>query len=183
MARARLGRGDELSSSICRPPPRCPACSTVGLYRDRHCDRLQHESAVLDRVRRFGARAHRAVRLGRRLSRRNWRQTPGAAGVDARSVARAVRRAGVRRHGPGAGARVRAAGRRRLDRQEHLPHQFRSRIVVVPRRNPMQPAARHRLSGARSMRHVHAVPRGVPDAGAGGSRRTRFDALRVVPHD
>ena len=38
-----------------------------------------------------GARAHRALRVGRRLSRRDRGASRGAAGVDARRVARAVR--------------------------------------------------------------------------------------------
>ena len=68
-------------------------------------------------------RAHRALRVGRRLSRRDRRAAGRAARLDARSVAGAVRGARLRRHRPGAGARLRAARRHRLDRQEHLRHQ------------------------------------------------------------
>ena len=38
-------------------------------------------------------------------------------------------------------------------------------------------------AGARSVRHVHAVPRGVPDAGARRAGRARRDALHLVPDD
>ena len=80
------------------------------------------------------------------------------------AVAGAVRGARLRRHRPGAGARLRAARRHRLDRQEHLRHQPGARLVDLPRRDHLQPAARGRRAVARSVRHVHAVPRGVSDA-------------------
>ena len=35
----------------------------------------------------------------------------------------------------------------------------------------------------RPVRLVHAVPRGVSDAGAGGARRARFDAMHLLPDD
>ena len=49
-----------------------------------------------------------------------------AARVDARAHPRAVRGARLRRHRPGAGARLRAARRHRLDRQEHAASSTRS---------------------------------------------------------
>ncbi len=59
----------------------------------------------------------------------------------------------------------------------------RARIVDLPRRNHLQPAARRRRAGARSVRHLHAVPRGVSDAGARRAGRARFDALHFVSDD
>ena len=90
------------------------------------------------------------------------------------AVARAVRGARLRRHRPGAGARLRAARRHRLDRQEHLRHQPRARLVDLSRRDHLQPAARGRRARARSVRHLHAVPRGLSDAGARRARRARL---------
>ncbi len=55
-------------------------------------------------------------------------------------LARAVRRACLRGHRSGAGARVRAVRRARLDRQEHLPDQPRARVVAVPRRDHLHAA-------------------------------------------
>ena len=88
------------------------------------------------------ARARGALRLGRRLPRGDRIAARGAARVDARAVARAVRSARLRRHGPGAGARLRAPCRHRVDRQEHLRHQPRARIVDLSRRDHLQPGAR-----------------------------------------
>ena len=88
----------------------------------------------------------------------------------------AVRGARLRRHRAGAGARLRAARRHRLDREEHLRDQpelgswmFLSVIICS------LPLERGR-AGARSVRHLHAVHRGVPDAGARRARRARRDA-------
>ena len=50
-------------------------------------------------------------------------------------------------------------------------------------RDHLQPAARRRRAGARSVRHVHAVPRGVSDAGARRAGRPRLDALHFVSDD
>ena len=47
----------------------------------------------------------------------------------------------------------------------------------------LQPAAGRRRAVARSVRHVHAVPRGVPDTGAGRAGRPRFDPLHFVSDD
>ena len=90
-------------------------------------------------------------------------------------AARAVRGACLRRHRARSGARLRAARRHRLDRQEHLRHQSRARLVDVSRRDHLQPAARDRRAGVRSVRHLHALPRGLSDAGARGARRARLD--------
>ena len=118
---------------------------------------------VLDRVRRSRARARRALRVGRRLPRRDRRPAGGAARVDAGRLAGAVRGARLRRHRTRAGARVRAARRRRLDRQEHLRHPPGARVVDLSRRDPLQPAARRRSARARPVRHLHPLPGGVSD--------------------
>ena len=57
------------------------------------------------------------------------------------------------------------------------------RIVDLSRRDHLQPAARARRAGARSVRHLHAVPRGVSDAGDRRARRARCDALHLVSDD
>ena len=46
-----------------------------------------------------------------------------------------------------------------------------------------QPAARARFAVARSMRHLYAVPRGLPDRRVRGAVRARCDQVRVVSHD
>ena len=61
------------------------ACAALGAHGHRHRHRLQHRPAVLDRDRRSRARADRALRVGRRLPRRDRRAARRAAGVDARS--------------------------------------------------------------------------------------------------
>ena len=146
-----LTRGYAGDMAICRDGRRAarrPARPAVGAVGHRHRHQLQHRPAVFDRVRRSGARADRALRVGRRLPRghaaRGWtRCWPGCA----RRIARAVRGACLRRHRPGPGARLRAARRHRLDRQEHLRHQPAARLVDVPRRDHLQPAARARSAG------------------------------------
>ena len=130
---------------------------------------------------RCAPRAHRQVRLGRRLSRCDDGTAGGARGLDARGVSRAVRGARVCRHRSRAGARLRAACRHRVDRKEHLRHQPAARIVDVPRRNHLQSAARRRRARLRPVRHVHAVPRGLPDTGARGPWRARCDSVRLLP--
>ena len=93
--------------------------------RHRHRHPLQHRPART-RSTAAGRRAHLALRLGRRLPRRPEAAARRAGRVDAPGVAAAVRRADLRGHRPGAGARLRAVRRPGMDRQEHLPHQCRS---------------------------------------------------------
>ena len=120
VARSRLRRR---RWPICSGPPdarRRPPRPAVGADGHRHRHDLQHRPAVLDRVRRSRPRAHRALRVGRRLPRRDRRSGMEALLAWMRdAVARAVRGARLRRHRSGAGARLRAARRHRLDRQEH----------------------------------------------------------------
>ena len=91
----------------------------------------------------------------RRLSRRSvWRAEPG-----------------IRRHGPGARARPRGAGRPRLDRQEHDAAPAGPRVVVLHRRAADHRRARARCAAARSLRLVPRLSRRLPDRGL-SSRRT-----------
>ena len=99
-----------------------------------------------------------AIRVGRRLPRRHRRAPRGPARLDAASSRRAVRGARLRRHGPGAGARVRAARRPRLDWEEHLPHQRRSRVMDLPGEIICSLALEPDAPVARSVRHLHVVP-------------------------
>ena len=55
--------------------------------------------------------------------------------------------------------------------------------MAAARRDHLQPAARARRTVARSMRYMHAVPRGVPDRGIRRAARARRDQVRVIPHD
>ena len=89
----------------------------------------------------------------------------------------------LRRYRAGPGARVRAARRARLDRQEQLPDQRGARILAVPVGDHLQSRASARRSRARSMRDLHGVPRRVSDRRAHRARRARFAALPVLPDD
>ncbi len=111
-------------------------------------DRTGPRDAVVSRY-AWGDDYHVIVRQRARRARR----------VDAGGASRAVRHADLRRYRPGPGARVRAVRGPRLDRQEHLPHQSRARLVALPRLPDLQPAARARRARARSVRHLHRLPR------------------------
>ena len=79
------------------------------------------------------------------------------------AAAGAVRRRALRRQASRAGARLRAARRPWLDRQEHLPDQPRAGFVDVPRRHRDQPRARARRARLRSVRRLHALHRRLSD--------------------
>ncbi len=89
----------------------------------------------------------------------------------------------LRRYRTGPGARVRAVRRDWLDRQEHVPHQRRARIVGVPVGRHQQPRARAGRAGARPVRDVRALSRRLPDRCAGRTARDGCHALPVVPDD
>ena len=84
MARSRVRGRDGVPASHRRSPGRCPSRRPVGAHGHRHRHGLQHRSPVFDRVRRPRPRADRALRLGRRLPRRDRRRgssrcSPGCA--------------------------------------------------------------------------------------------------------
>ena len=132
-----------------RPPRRRPPRPAVGPHRHRHRHHLQHRPALLDRVRRSGARADRALRLGRRLSRRARARgsTRWSRGCAQRSPEPFEARAYVDTGPVQERVYAQHAGHR-LDRQEHLRDQPRARLVDLPGRDHLQPAARARCAGA-----------------------------------
>ena len=126
------------------------------------------------------------------------RATPGATTITSSSSARLermvewlrersgrrARGARLRRHRPGPGARLRAARRPRLDRQEHLRDQPRARLLDFPVGDHLQSGCSRPMRRARPVRDLHAVPRGVPDRRADRRPYTLdLDAVPVVPDD
>ncbi len=130
-----------------------------------------------------GQARDRALRVGRRLSRRDRGTSGSARPMDARGVARALRRAHVCRHRSGAGACLRPTRGHRVDWQEHVRDQSGARIVDLSRRDSLQSSARFRRAVARSMRHLHALPRSVSHASHRRAGAARLDTLHLVPHD
>ena len=156
-----------------------PSARTVVVLRHG----LQHRSPVLDRVRGQQAGGDRAVCLGRRLSPRDPVAPRSDGRVAARGSGRRARSESLRRHRPGPGARLRAARRARMDRQEHLRDQPRPGLLDFPLRDHHQPGARAGRARAGPVRDLHVVPRGVPDRRADGALHARFTTVPVVPHD
>ena len=163
VARARLCRRDALPAPIGRPARRRAARPAVGALRDLARDRLQHRPALLGR------------QPPTRIARRS-RAMPGAttttSSFSAGSMSlldwlraicrRRFRRPRLCRYRTGAGARLRAVRRARLDRQEHLPDQSGARLVDLPVRDHLQPRSRAGRADLRSVRNLHAVPRRCP---------------------
>ena len=183
VAEARLRRRHELPRAHPPRPQRRAPRPAVGAIGHRHRHQLQHAAAVLDRDRRSRRGADRALRLGRRLSRGRAAADECALAVDASGAPGAVRGLGLRRHRPDPGTRLCAARRHRLDRQAHLRDQRQARVVDLPVDHPVQPAARSRSAGDRSLRHLHQVPRRLPDRRDRRAVRARRTALPVVPDD
>ena len=132
------------------------------------------------RPRRPGARLDLALRLGRRLPRRDeGAARPGAGRGCARG--RSLRGERVRRHRARRGAGVRGRGGPRRVGQEHLPAAPRARVVVLPGRDRerARPAARRAAAGP--VRQLHRLPRRLPDRRAAGALRARRDALHQLP--
>ena len=154
-----------------------------GTIRDLARRRVQRGPPVFHRERGPGRRRDRAVRLGRRLSRRDRRPPVEARRGAPRGGGRLVRSPRLCGHRPGAGAGVRAVRGARMDRQEHVPDQPGARLVDLPGRDHHQPRARARRARPRSVRDVHAVSRSVSDRSSGGAARARLHALPVVSHD
>ena len=179
-----LRRRDGVPASLGRAPRRRPPRPPVRADRHRHRHCLQHRPAVLDRVRRSRSRAHRALRVGRRLSRRD-------------------RRSGSRRCWRGCATRPPEPfeARAYVDTgpvQERVYAQHaglgwigKNTCVINPELGSWIFLAEiicslpldGRRAVARSVRHVHAVPRGVSDAGDRRAGRARLDALHLVSDD
>ena len=146
-----------------RSTRRCAQRRPRRAQRHRHRHALQHAIGPIPRNCRPMSRGSRAMPGATTIT------TSSSARLDAllawmrRRVGRAIRRARLCRHRPGAGARLRAVCGARLDRQEHVPDQSRARIVAVPGRDHLHAAARARYAGARTVRQLHALPRGVSD--------------------
>ena len=77
----------------------------------------------------------------------------------------------------------RAARRDRLDREKYLCDSSRAWLVDFSWRDHLQSAARIRWACVRSVRHLHALPRSVPDRRACIARRARFGSMHFVPDD
>ena len=95
----------------------------------------------------------------------------------------AVRGRALRRQAPGAGARLRASRRHRVDRQELLRDQPRARLVDVPVGHRHQPGARARRR-RRSINAARARCASTPVRPARSSTRassTRPSAFRISP--
>ena len=181
LAGAGLRRRDGLPGADGAPAGRRPAGGAVGPIGRRARHGLQHRSSLLDRGGRPGRGDRLALRLGRGLPRRPRPPHGGTAGADARGGRRAVRGALLRGYRPRAGACLRAVRRDRLDRQEHVPHPPREGLVALPVGDHHQPAARRRRAAGRPVRHLHALPGGVPDRCLSRAVGPGRHALPVVP--
>ena len=93
---------------------------------------------------------------------------------------RGVRAARLRGHRAGAGTRLRATRGPRVDREERLPDQPGPGLVVLPVGGALQPRPDPDLPEIRPLRHVRAVPGGVP---ARARRRAgQLDARRCLSY-
>ena len=181
MARPGLRRRDALHGAHRRPPRRRAERAARGAQRGGARHELQRRPAVFRRAGGPRPRADLALRLGRGLPRGGRRAHGCAARLDAPCEPRAVRGAAVRRYRPGPGARLRAARRPRLDRQEQLPDQRGAGLVAVPFGNHLHAAAGHRSAGAGPVRRLHALSGGVSDGSDRRAARGRRHPLPVVP--
>ena len=123
----------------------------------------------------------RALRLGRRLPRRDEgaARAPGRA----RSRPRPARfsRAHLRGHRADRGARLRGRGGARGLGQEHLPAAPRARLVVLPGRGRDRPRAGAGRAAHRHVRQLHRLPRRLPHRRAPRALRARRHALHQLP--
>ncbi len=177
VARPRLRRADDLSQPHRPRARRCPALAALGPVGGRRRLPLQHRSARPRGDGRRRAGAHRALRLGRRLSRRDGPPPRGPGRLDARHGRAGVRRALVGRRRARAGEGLCLAGRHRVDRQEHVRHQPRDRFVDPAGHAGEQRGPRAGRRGRRSVRHLPAVYRRV------SGRRVRRSPTCSTPGD
>ncbi len=181
VARARLRRFDGVPVAIGRAPARRQERAAVGAIGDRHRHRLQHRPPVFDRVPRSRPRAHRPLRVGRRLSRRARRparhaRSPGCT----RCIRNRSKRVPYVDTGP-IQERVYAqhAGVGWIGKNSCVIHPdlgswlFLAEIICSLPLDPDVPAFDQ--CGT-----LHAVPRGLPDARAGRAGCSRRDAVHFV---
>ena len=90
---------------------------------------------------------------------------------------------GVRRHRTGAREAARPAGSDRLAGQAQQPGLADFRLLAVPRRDFLRPAARAGPARGRSLRLVPGLPRRLPDRRLPGALPARCAALHLVPDD
>ena len=67
--------------------------------------------------------------------------------------------------------------------QEHLPAPPRARLLVLPRRDRDRPRPARRRAARRHVRHLHRLPRRLPDRGLPRAVRARRHALHQLPDD
>ena len=89
---------------------------------------------------------------------------------------------GVRRHRAGDGEAAGRARRHRLAGQAHQPGLAHARLVAVPGRDLHHARHRARRTAARSLRHLHALPRHLPDRCIPRTVPARCDALHLLSH-
>ena len=185
VARPRLCRRDAL--------PRAHGRTTRG--RARRCCRRRGRSSCWARsttptartptsgATTASTRRDRALRVGRRLSRRHPAAPRRAAGVDARVSRRWLRGRGYVDTGP-VQERVYAQhaglgwiGKNTCVINEELGSWMFLSVIIS------NAAARAGCAGVRSVRHLHALPRRLPDRRPGRAVRSRLDALHLVPDD
>ncbi len=131
-----------------------------------------------------GRARDRALRVGRRLPRGDrrsaWRRCwPGCASSRPSRSRRAPTSTPARSRSASTRSTPASAGSARTAASS-IP-EIGSWIFLV--RDHLQPAARGGRAVARSVRHLHALHRGVSDAGDCRARRARRDALHLVPDD
>ncbi len=108
------------------------------------------------------ARRHLGLCPRQRLSRPDQVEAQGARRP--RAGARRRRGQGLRRHRAGDGEAARGQGRARLAGQAYQSRLARVRLVALPRRDLHHRRDRARSPRDRSLRRLHPLPRGLPDA-------------------
>ncbi len=140
---------------------------------------VRHLSRLLDRRSR-GPRLDRALRLGRRLSRRDEgdARPPGRA---PRGRSRSLRLADLRGHRADRGACLRGRGRDRSLGEEHLPPASRPRLLVLPGRDRDRPRSPARRAASGHVRELHRLPGRLSHRRAARALHARRHALHQLP--